>query len=51
MRENRFSGLGCSLIDEPKKKKTKKKMPSEDEHVGYAPGKNPPTDFCEIWLT
>ena len=20
-------------------------MPSEDEHVGYAPGKNPPPDF------
>ena len=23
-------------------------MPSEDEHVGYAPGKNPPTDFFKF---
>jgi hypothetical protein len=45
MRENRFSGLGCSLIDEPKK------MPSEDEHVAYAPGKNPPPNFFENWHT
>ena len=42
MRENRFSGLGCTLIHEPQK------MPSEDEHVAYAPGKNPPPNFLEI---
>jgi len=42
-RENRFSGLGCILIHEPKKKT--KKNATEDEHVGHVPGKNPPADF------
>jgi hypothetical protein len=33
----------------PKKKQNKNA--TEDEHVGYAPGKNPPADFSKIWHT
>ena len=49
-RQNQFSGLGCTLIDEPKKN-IKTKKPSEDEHVGYAQVKNLPSEFFEIFHT